>query len=289
MTASLPTCCQQAASRAAGTLVAVASAGEPESTESNTTSSVEHAPELKLEGERTTEEAKRTEEAAAGEKAKATSEQKSAEVREQEEQKKEQEARKRAEETPAQGAVVAKAEEAQARRKARQAKATVVAKKREAVRPAAERRAEAGTPPGRVEEVLREAHLPEHCRPTCGLKPIIEKALKVTSNSGAAAAQAARAASRSPGVRVHYEITLKGLEHKVVVLTYALVQTNGRTPPTRYLIPIAIRTVAPVHEPEVVKGVCWVPVPSSSRHYYLDLTVLDGKTEVESKDTSDFS
>lgn len=273
---------------AAGTRVSVASE-ETKSSESKTASSAERAPEIKQEGEKITEEAKHTEEVAAAEKAKATTEQKSAEVREREEQKKAQEAHKRAQETQAHGAVLAKAEEAQARQKARKAKATVLAKARQAVRPAAERRVEAGTPPGRVEEVLREAHLPEHCRPTCGLKPIIEKALKLSADSGAAAAQAARAASRSPGVRVHYELTLRGLEHKVVVLSYALVQTNGSTPSTLYARPITIRTVAPALEREVVRGICWVPVPSSSRQYYLDLTVLDGETEVESKDTSDFS
>jgi hypothetical protein len=39
---------------------------------------------------------------------------------------------------------------------------------------------------------------------------------------------------------------------------------------------------------EVVGGVCWVPVPSSSRRYYLEPTVYDGKAEVQSKDWSRF-
>ncbi len=274
---------------AAGTPVAAATGEEPKSTESKPATSAEGQPKVTLESEKITEEAKHAEEAAAQEKVKATAEQKSAEARVQEEQKKELEAHKRAEGTDGRPAASAHAaaEEAKARTKAQQEEATVLARKREVARPVAERRVEAGKP-GLVEEVLREAHLPQHCRPTCALKPTIERALKASSNNEAAATHAALAVSRGPGVRVRYKVTLTGLEHKVVVLTYALVQTSGPTPALRYLLPIEIRAVAPVHEPEVVRGTCWVPVPSGSRQYYLDLTVRDGETEVESEDTSDF-
>ncbi|HYB23163.1 MAG TPA: hypothetical protein VED41_05155 [Solirubrobacteraceae bacterium] len=274
----------------AGRFLAVSSEEPAKSSESTT---IKNSAEQKAkEGEKVTEEAKRAEESAAREKAQAASELKEAEAREQEERKKEQEERKKKQEAEeraeAQGAATAKAEEAKARKAVAKAKETVRAKKQETVRPPSQRRIEAGTPAGRVEEVLHEADLPKHCRPTCGLKPIVEKVLKVTSNNAAAAAQEVRAVNPSSGARVHYEVTLKGLEHKVVVLTYSLVQTNGAPPPEPYLGTVAIKTVAPAHEPEVVRGICWVPLPSSTRQYYLDLTVYDGETEVESQDTSRF-
>jgi hypothetical protein len=269
-------------------LLAVASE-ERTSTEQTTTTSGGATQKNKEEGAVVTEEARRAEEAAAREKAKATAEQQVAEAREREEQRKEQAAQKRAEETQKQGAARAKTEAAKARGGAEKAKETVRVKRQEAARPPSQRRAEAGTPAGRVEAVLYEARLPAGCRPTCGLKPIVEKVLKATSNNTAAAAREVRAVNPNSGARVHYEVTLKGLEHKVVVLTYALVQTSGAPPPEPYLATVAIKTVAPAYEPEVVRGTCWVPVPSSFRQYYLDLTVYDGKTELESVDTRRFS
>lgn len=257
------------------------------STQPTATTSPESQPKIKQESAQITEEAKHVEEAAAQEKPKAVEEQKSAEADERAEEKKVQEARKRAEQTSAQEAALAKAEEAKALRKVQQAKATVRAKKRNVARPPLERRVEAGKP-ALVEEVIHEAHVVSHCPPGCGLKPIIEKALQTTSNNTALAAEDARTVSRGPGVRVHYELTLKGLEHKVVELIYTLVQTNGLTPSELYTRPVKIRTVVPVHDPEVVHGKCWVPVPSGSRDYFLDLTVVDGTAELNSTETNHF-
>jgi chemotaxis protein histidine kinase CheA len=271
----------------AGRSIAVASEEEAKGGEPTTTVSAEQ--KIKQEGEKITEEAKRDEEEAAREQAEATAEQKSAEAREQEEQKKEQEAQKRAEESQRQDAPQAKTEEAKARKRAQQAKSTVRAKRREAARTPTQRRIEVGTSTGRVEEVLHAAHLPESCQSTCALKPIVEKVLKSTAGDAAQAAKEVRtvAASRS-GARVHFDVTLKGLERKVVVLTYSLVQTNGAPPPAPYLDTVAVKTFAPAHQREVVVGSCWVPVPSSSQRYYIELTVYDGKTEVAYKDTSPF-
>lgn len=264
---------------AAGRLVAVSFEEEAKSQEQK----------IKEEGEKVKEEAKRDEENSAREETKAAAEQKSAEAREQEEQKKEQEDQKRVEETQKQGVPQAKAEEETARKGVEKASATVQAKKKETVRPPSQRRIEAGTSADRVEEVLHEADLSQRCRPTCGLKPIVEKVLKATSNNPAEAAQQVRAvASRGSGARVHFEVILKGLEHKEVILTYSLVQTNGAPPPAPYLDTVAIKTIAPAREREVIVGDCWVPVPSSSQQYYVELTVYDGKTEVAYKDTSHF-
>jgi hypothetical protein len=244
---------------------------------------------IKAEGEKVKEEAKRDEENTAREKSRASAEQKSAEARELEEQKKVQEAQKRSEEPRRHNPVQAKAEEAKARSGVAKASATVQAKKQATVRPPSQRRIEVGTPAGRVEQVLNQAGLPERCRPACSLKPIVEKALKATSSNVTEAAQEVRAtASRGSGARVHFRVTLDGLEQKVVVLTYSLVQTNGAPPPEPYLDTVAIKHFTPVREREVIVGDCWVPVPSSSQQYYLLLTVYDGKTEVGSEDTSHF-
>lgn len=243
---------------------------------------------IKAEGERVSAEAKHAEETVAQEAKTAAAEQKSAQVLVQEEQQKEREAQKRAEETPDQGATQAKAEEAAARKAVAEAKATVLAKKQEASRPLTQRRIEAGTPASRVEAVLHEAHLPTRCRPTCGLKPIVEKVLKDTTNNTAAAAAEVRAVTHSSGARVHYEVTLTGLEGKVAVLTYSLVQTDGAPPPEPFLDTVVIKTVAPRRDPEVLRGICWVPVPSSSRRYYVVLTVHDGREEVGYMDTRAF-
>jgi hypothetical protein len=270
----------------AGGFVVVASNGQAKLAERKTTNTAEE--KIKEEGEKVTEEAKHAEESAARERAEAAAEQKAAEAREREEQTKEQEAQKRAEETQKPGVAQAKAERAKAQKAVQKAKETVRTKKQEAVQPPSQRRIEAGMPLGRVEEVLHRAHVREGCRPTCALKPIVEKVLKATSNNAAAAASEVRAVTRGSGARVHFEVTLKGLEHKVVVLTYSLVQTNGAPPPAAYLDTVAIKTLAPAHEPEVVRGSCWVPVPSSSRHYYVVLTVYDGDTEVGYKETSAF-
>lgn len=162
----------------AGRLVAVSFEGETKTAETKSAEA-----KIKEEGEKIKEEAKRDEEDAAREKARVAAEQKSAEAREQEEQKKEQEDQKRAEETQAQDAAQAKAEQTKAEKaekKAKTADETVQAKRREAVRSPTQRRIEGGTSAGRVEEVLHEAGVPERCRPTCALKPIIEKALKHT-------------------------------------------------------------------------------------------------------------
>jgi hypothetical protein len=243
---------------------------------------------IKAEGEKITEEAKRDEENSAREEEKAAAEAKAAEAHEQEEQKKEQAAQKRVEESTKPGVGAAKAEEATAKAAVEAASRTVHAREAEAVRPASQLRIEVGTP-ARVEAVLHEAQLPEQCHPTCGLKPIVEKVLKDTSDNVAQAARVARTvASHGSGARVHFEVTVKGLEHKEVVLAYALVQTNGAAPPPAYLGPVAIKRFAPGREREVIVGDCWVPVPSDSRQYYVELTVYDGVKEVAWKDTSRF-
>lgn len=246
--------------------------------------------QIKQEGEKIKEEAKREEEDAAREKAKATSEQKSAEALEQEERKKAQEAQKRAEETAKHGAPEAKAEEQKARREVDRASKTVQAKKEEARRPPSARRAEAGASAGVVEEVLREAHLPARCNSSCGLKPIVERALKTTSNDPAKAARQVQATIRSPrlGARVHFDIALYGLAHNAVALTYSLVQRNGAPPPPPYVDTVIFKTVEPTGEKEPAVGRFWVPVPSNSQEYYLQLTVYDGKREVASSDTNPF-
>jgi hypothetical protein len=251
-------------------------------------SSEEQHQAIKAEGEKITEEAKRDEESSAREGEKAAAEAKVAKAREQEEQKKVQEAQKRVEEATKQGVGAAKAEEATARAAVETASKTVQVKKAEAVRPASQLRIEVGTP-ARVEAVLHEAQLPEQCHPTCALKPIVEKVLKDTSDNVTQAARVARTvALQGSGARVHFEVTVKGLEHKEVVLAYALVQTSGAAPPPAYLGPVAIKTFAPGSEREVIVGDCWVPVPSDSRQYYVELTVYDGVKEVAWKDTSRF-
>jgi hypothetical protein len=142
---------------------------------------------------------------------------------------------------------------------------------------------------GQVEEVLNDAHLGESCHPVCALKSIAEKALKATSGDVARAArQVGKVASSRTGVRVHYNLTVKGLEHKAVVLTYSLIQTSGPQPPAPYLDVVEIKTFAPDREPEVVKGSCWVALPPGSGRYYLGLTVYDGDKEVEYKPTKSF-
>jgi hypothetical protein len=235
-----------------------------------------------------TEEAKHAEERATTEKAQATAERKSAEAHEQEEQTKETKAKKRAEEASTSDAPVAEAEATRARSKVVKARETVRAKKQEAIRPRSQRRIESGTPASQVEEVLHKTQLPHAGSSTCGLKPIVESALKSASNDAAAAAKELEAVNPGAGARVHYNIMLKGLEGKVVKLVYSLVQTDGSAPPEPYEKLVTIRTVAPKGESEPVKGVCWVAVPSTSRRYFLDLTVYDGKTEVESGETKRF-
>jgi hypothetical protein len=235
-----------------------------------------------------TEEAKQAEERAATEKAQATAERKEAETREQEEQKKETKAVKRAEEASASGAPAAEAEATRARSEVEKARERVRAKKQEAIRPPSQRRIESGTPASRVEEVLHKTQLPQSCSSMCGLKLIVESALKGASNDAAAAAKEVQAVNPRAGARVHYDVILKGLQGKVVKLTYSLVQTDGSPPPEPYEKLVTIRTVAPKGESEPVKGVCWVGVPSTSRRYFLDLTVYDGQTEVESGETKRF-
>src|SRR5580704_5445668 len=209
----------------AGRFVAVSFEGEAKTAETKSAEA-----RIKEEGEKIKEEARRDEEDAAREKARVAAEQKSAEAREQEEKKKEQEDQKRAEETQTQDAAQSKAEQAKAEKaekKAKTADERVQAKRREAVRSPTQRRIEGGTSTGRVEKVLHEAGVPERCRPTCALKPIIEKALKNTSdNTTTAALEVRTVAMRGFGASVHFEVTLKGLEHKEVVLTYALVQNS---------------------------------------------------------------
>jgi hypothetical protein len=267
--------------------VAVSSEGEAKTTETKSAEA-----KTKEEGEKIKEEAKRDEEDAAREKARAATEQKSAEAREQEEQKKEQEDQKRAEETQTQDAAQAKVEQAKAEKaekKAEKADETVQVKRQEAVRSPTQRRIEGGTPAGRVEEVLHKAGVPERCRPTCALKPIIEKALKNTSgNTTTAALEIRTVAMRGSGASVHFEVTLKGLEHKEVVLTYALVQDSGPPPPEPYQGRVTIKTFAPASEEEVVVGSRWVAVPSNSQEYHLELTVVDSEKEVAFHDTSPF-
>jgi hypothetical protein len=271
----------------AGRLVAVSFEGETKTAETKSAEA-----KIKEEGEKIKEEAKRDEEDAAREKARVAAEQKSAEAREQEEQKKEQEDQKRVEETQAQDAAQAKAEQAKAEKagkKAKTADETVQAKRREAVRSPTQRRIEGGTSAGRVEEVLHEAGVAERCRPTCALKPIIEKALKNTSgNTTTAALEVRTVATRGSGASVHFEVTLKGLEHKEVVLTYALVQNSGPPPPEPYQGRVTIKTFAPKSEEEAVVGSRWVAVPSNSQEYHLELTVVDSEKEVAFHDTSPF-
>jgi len=272
-------------------LLSISAEEPPKAPEQTNTSASEQ--KIKEEGEKITEEAKHDEELAAQEKTQAASEAKQAEMRAQEEQKKEQEAQKRAEETQthdhAKATAQAKTEVAKARTAAEAAKETVRAKRLEAARPPSQRRAEVGTPVGRVEEVLHAAHLDEGCQPTCAMKPLVEKALKASSGNAAVAARQVRVvASSSTGARVHYDVTVKGLEHKEVVLTYSLVQTNGPPPPATYLDTVTIKTFTPSRQREQVVGSCWVGLPSSARSYYVELTVYDGETEVKYTDTPTF-
>jgi hypothetical protein len=268
------------AQRSTGTLVAVSFEEEAKNQEEK----------IKAGGEKVKEEAKHDEENAAHEEDRATAEQKSAEIREQAEQEKEHEDQQRAEETQSRGAAEAKTEEEKARRETRRASETVQAKKEEAHRPPSQRRIELGAPVKEVEEVLAQAGLPEHCRPSCTLKAIVEKALTATSGNPTEAAREVRgtvAPGRS-GARVHFALTLYGLEHKVVVLTYSLVRVTGAALPAPYLQTVKVTTVAPAREGEVIVGKFWVPVPSDSGKYYVELTVDDGKTEVAYKDTNPF-
>ncbi|HTD07298.1 MAG TPA: hypothetical protein VK680_00280 [Solirubrobacteraceae bacterium] len=253
----------------------------------STTTSAEQ--KIRVEGAQVREEAKHAEEVVHQEASVAAAEKESAEARVREEQKKEREAQKRAEETKTHGTTKALLEEATARKAVEKAKATVRAKRQEAARPLTQRRLEAGTPASRVEEVLHDAQLPERCRPTCGLKPLVEKVLKDSANNTAAAVQKVQTVNRSAGARVHYEVTLKALAGKVVVVTYSLVQTNEPPPPEWYLGTVVIRRVKPKHDPEVLRGTCWVPLPSSSRRYYVVLTAYDATEEVGYKKTSPFS
>jgi flagellar biosynthesis GTPase FlhF len=275
----------------AGRLLAVSSEEPANASGQTTATSAER--QIKQEGEKVTEEAKHDEELAAQQKQHAAAEQKQAEARVQEEQKKEQEAQKRAKETAAHGQAQqteqAKAEEALARQRVEVAKSTATTEQREAIRPSSQRRAEVGAPAGQVEGVLQAAHLDEGCRPTCALKPLVEKVLKASSGDVAAAARQVREVARSStGARVHFDVTVKGLAQKEVVLTYSLVQTNGAPPPAPYLDTVTIRTFTPTQQKQAEVGSCWVPLPSSSERYYVELTVYDGETEVAYKDTSSF-
>jgi hypothetical protein len=262
---------------------------------------------VKEEGEKVKEEAKRDEEDIAREKEKAAAEQKSAEAHEQEEEKKEQEEQtkeqedqKRAEETHKQGSAQAKAEQETAKKEAEKAHEAVQAKKREvlakkrevhAVRPSTQRRIERGAPVGRVEEVLSEAGEPQRCRPTCGLKPIVEKALKDKSgNAKAAAGEVHAVVAPNSGERLHLRVILKGLERKEVVLTYVIVQEgNEPPPPGPFEGQVRIRTVTPVGEEEPIVESLWVPVPPpSSQEYHLEIAVSDANKEVGFHPTNAF-
>jgi hypothetical protein len=247
---------------------------------------------IKAEGEKVKEEAKRDEEDAAREKARAAEEQKSAEVREQEEEQKGQEDQKRAEEAQKQDAAQAKAEQAkaeEAEKAAEKAHETVRAKKQEVARPLTQQRIESGASADQVEEVLRKAGDSERCHRTCGLKPFVEKALKEKSGNATAAAEVVRpVAASNTGAFLHFRVILKGLEHKVVFVSYVLVQNNGQLPPEAYQGQVTIKTVAPSREPESRWVDCWVPLPSSSQEYHLELTVSDSQEDLDIRKTTSF-
>jgi hypothetical protein len=249
---------------------------------------------IKEEGEKIKEEAKRDEEDSAQEEASATAEQKAAETTVHEEQQKEQEAQKRAEESQTQDAAKAAVEEAKAQdaqQQAEKASETVQVKKRDSVRSPTQRRIERGTPASQVEAVLREAGEPERCQSTCALKPAVEKALKDKSgNTGKAAREVHGLAASNFGARLSFRVTLNGLAHKLVFLTYVILQ-EGREPPPpgSYEGEWPVGTVTPTNEHEPVVGHRWVPVPPSSQEYHLRLVVSDSKQEeVSLHDTSPF-
>jgi hypothetical protein len=239
--------------------------------------------EVKRASEKSKEEAKLDEENFARERSKAMAEQKTAEAHEQEEQKKQQEAQKRVEETQQQNAAQAKAAQAkaeEAKRAAEKAHETVQTKKQEVARPPVQERIERGTPPDQIEEVLRKAGDSEPCRKTCSLKPFVEMALKEKSGNTTAAAKLVHTvAASNTGAFLYFHVTLKGLEHKVVFLNYVLVQNNGQELPVPYRGRVTIKTVAPLREPESRWVESWLPVPSSSQTYHLDLTVSDSSQE----------
>ncbi len=285
----------------AGRFLAIGSEGEPTTTTQGTPNSTEQ--KAKQEAGKLAEEAKQAEESAAHEKERATEEKKNAEMhvheeqnKEREEETKEQAAQKRAEETHEHGPTQAKAERETAKKKAEKAheavqekKQEVQAKRREAVRPPIERRIERGTSASQVEAILDEAGVPEKCRPTCALEPIVEKALKHTSGDAPAAAREVRSvATRSAGAAVKFNITLKGLQGKDVRLSYALVQDSGRVPPVEYLGQVPIKSYVPTSEEEPEATTCWVALPTSSQEYHLALTVVDGDKAVTFQDTSSF-
>jgi hypothetical protein len=285
----------------AAAFVAVSSGSEPSSNAQLTGNSTEE--KAKAEGEKLAQEAKSAEESTTQEKTRAEAEQKTAETRvlaeqkkAQEEKQKAQEDQQRAEETQKQGSAQAKVEQEKARQEAKKAdeavqakKREVQVKKREAVRPPTQRRIERGAPPSRVEAVLQEAGVPERCRPTCALKPIVEQALKHTSGDASAAARQVRpVVKRNSGAAVKFEVTLKGLEHKVVRLSYALVQDSGPPPPLEYQGQVPMMTFVPKSESELEVGICWVALPSSSRRFHLALTVVDSEKPVRFQKTSSF-
>jgi len=285
----------------AGTFVAVASVAELTSTEQSTSSGTEQ--KAREEGEKLAQEAKSAEENTAHEKARAEEEEKTAKTSVQEAQKKAQEereraqkAQQRAEETQKQGSAQAKVEQEKANKEAKKAdqavqakKREVQAKKREVVRPPTQRRIEGGAPASRVEAVLQQAGVPERCRAICALKPIVEKALAHTSGDAKAAAREVRpVATRNFGAAIRFEVTLKGLKHKVVRLSYVLIQDSGPPPPVEYQGQVPIKTFVPKSENEPEVESCWVPLPSNSRQFHLALTVVDGEKPVRFQKTSSF-
>ncbi len=281
--------------------VAVVNEPEPSSSAQVTGGNTEE--KAKSEGEKLAQEAKSAEETTAQEKARAEAEQKAAEARvleekkkAQEETKKAQEDQQRVKETQKQGSAQAKAELEKAKKQAERAdeavrakKQEVQAKKREVERPPTQRRIERGASASRVEAVLQEAGVPERCHPVCALKPTVEKALMHTSGDAVAAAQQVRAVAKgNSGAAIKFEVRLKGLEHKVVRLSYVLVQDSGPPPPVAYQGQVPIKTFVPKSEDEPEVGICWVPLPSSSRRFHLALTVVDGEQPVRFQKTSSF-
>jgi hypothetical protein len=271
-----------AAQPAAGRLVAVSFEEEAKHNEE----------EFKRADEKNKEEAKRDEENFAQERSKAEAEQKTAEAHEQEEQKKEQEAQKRAEESQAHDTAQAKAEQTKAEaaeKAAEKAHETVQAKKQEAAQPPTQQRIESGASPDQVEKVLREAGDPEQCRENCSLKPFVEKALEEKSGNETAAAKVVHAvAASNAGAVLHFHVKLTGLTHRVVFLTYVLVQNNGQELPKPYWGKVPIKKVVPSREPESRWLECWLPVPSNSGKYHLKIIASDSQEVLDISKTNPF-
>jgi hypothetical protein len=248
--------------------------------------------ESKRADEKNKEEAKRDEENLAREQSKAQAAQKTAEAHEQEEQKKEQEALQRAEESQAHDAAQAKAEQAKAaaaQKAAEQAHETVQAKKQEAAKTPTQQHIESGASPDQVENVLRKAGDPEQCREKCSLKPFVEKALEERSgNETAAAAVVHAVAASNAGAVLSFHVKLIGLWHRVVFLTYVLVQDNGQELPRQYWGKVPIKKIVPTREPESRWLECWLPVPPNSGKYHLKLIISDSQEVLDIRKTNSF-